>query len=82
MSWEGIRDGIIHIDHILPISFFDITTEEGQHQAFNYLNTQPLWKEDNLKKGDKVSSGCDIYEYDYKNGIPSKNNWNNIDINN
>ena len=40
----------IHIDHVKPISSFDVSKEEELLEAFNWRNTQPLSKEDNLKK--------------------------------
>jgi hypothetical protein len=52
MSWANYSKW--HIDHIKPISSFDLTTLEGQKAAFHYTNTQPLWAVDNLRKGSKV----------------------------
>jgi len=39
-----------HIDHIIPLSYFDLTDREQFLIANNYLNLQPLWAEENLKK--------------------------------
>ena len=38
------------IDHIVPISSFDIFSEPDKKAAFNFGNTQPLWVADNRKK--------------------------------
>lgn len=54
MTWGKLRSGKIHIDHILPCSSFDLTDPEEQKKCFNYSNTQPLWAEDNFKKGCKL----------------------------
>jgi hypothetical protein len=51
MSWDNY--GEWHIDHIKPCASFDLTDPEQQKQCFHYTNLQPLWAEDNLKKGSK-----------------------------
>jgi len=51
MSWDNY--GKWHLDHIRPIASFDLTKDEEVKACFNYKNVQPLWAEDNLKKGDK-----------------------------
>jgi hypothetical protein len=54
MTWEnrGIRGW--HIDHIIPIAKFDLKDPEQQLAAFHYTNLQPLWAEDNQRKGTKT----------------------------
>lgn len=54
MCWENYGFKGWHIDHIKPLSSFDLSTLEGQKAAFHYTNTQPLWAVDNLRKHDKV----------------------------
>jgi hypothetical protein len=41
-----------HLDHIIPIS--SAKTEEELIKLNHYTNFQPLWAEDNLKKGNKI----------------------------
>ena len=45
----------IQIDHVKPISSFDVSNEDELFKAFNWKNTQPLLKEDNLRKGSKYN---------------------------
>lgn len=53
MSWEN--HGILwEVDHIFPLSKFDLTKEENIYKAFNYKNTQPLFKTENRMKKDKL----------------------------
>lgn len=51
MTWNNYGDW--HIDHVKPLASFDITDPDQVKQACHYTNLQPLWKEDNLRKGDK-----------------------------
>jgi len=56
MNWNnyGRKKGCWNIDHIKPCSSFDLNDIEQQKQCFNYINTQPMWWEENLKKGTRV----------------------------
>lgn len=42
-----------HIDHIIPIASFDLSKPKEQLKCFHYTNLQPLWAEENIKKGAK-----------------------------
>jgi hypothetical protein len=52
MSWANRREW--HVDHIIPVSAFNLATEEEQRAAFHYTNLQPMWAKDNHRKGAKV----------------------------
>jgi len=55
MTWENRGSRGWHIDHIRPCASFDLTDPAQQRECFHYTNLQPLWAEDNLKKGDSYS---------------------------
>lgn len=50
MTWEKIKAGQIHIDHVRPIVSFDLTDPRQQRECFHYSNLRPLWKAANLKR--------------------------------
>ena len=45
----------IHIDHVKPIPSFEISNDNELLEAFNWRNTQPLQKQDNLRKSAKFN---------------------------
>lgn len=53
MSWEN-HGTVWHIDHIIPLSFFDLTDNTEQKLAFHWGNTQPLFINENLSKHNNV----------------------------
>jgi hypothetical protein len=53
MSWHNRE--LWHIDHIIPCDSFDLSNPDQQKKCFHYTNLQPLWKEDNLKKSNKLN---------------------------
>jgi hypothetical protein len=53
MTWQN-HGTVWHIDHIMPIDAYDITKESDRKMAFHYTNLQPLFRYDNLSKGNKI----------------------------
>lgn len=51
MTWENYGRQGWHVDHIVPLSAFDLKNPEQVKLACNFNNLQPLWALDNLKKG-------------------------------
>lgn len=54
MSWDNFGDW--HIDHITPLSSFDISSEDDPNlkSAWCLSNLRPLWAEENLRKHAKI----------------------------
>ena len=54
MTWENY--GKWHIDHRIPISLFNITSEKckGFKKCWALENLQPMWQKENLKKSNKL----------------------------
>lgn len=52
MNWERFMEGEIHIDHIVPISWwkYDSANDEEFKKCWDLSNLQPLWAKDNLSK--------------------------------
>lgn len=43
-----------HIDHVIPLAFFDLLNKEQQLLAFNWSNLRPLNAPENLSKNDTI----------------------------
>ena len=56
MNWENI-----HIDHIKPISSFNLDEEGELNKCCNYTNLQPLLAIDNLSKLNKWTDEDEVY---------------------
>jgi hypothetical protein len=52
MSWDNYGVHGWHIDHIKPLSAFDLSDKKQMLEACHYTNLQPLWAKDNLSKND------------------------------
>ena len=45
--------GLWHVDHIKPLSLFDLTKDEEIKIAWSFDNLQCLWARDNISKGNR-----------------------------
>ncbi len=52
MNWENY--GQWEIDHQIPLSIVDLTDREDLKQVCHYTNLQPMWAEDNIRKGNLI----------------------------
>ena len=55
MTWDNHGRSGWHIDHIKPLSAFNLADREEFLIAVNFSNLQPLWAIENLKKHKKVA---------------------------
>ena len=53
MTWDNY--GKWHIDHIIPISLFNLQDRNDFLKANHYTNLQPMWAKDNITKGNKYN---------------------------
>ena len=53
MTWDNWNQYGWHIDHIKPLSSFNLTDREQLLEACHYTNLQPLWATDNLSKNNR-----------------------------
>ena len=68
---------IWHIDHVIPLSHFNLENEEEQMIAFNWRNTMPLSAKENLSKNNKIIKT--LIEQHYKHLI-DYHTQNNIEL--
>lgn len=50
MNWENWTRKGWHIDHVVPLSKFDLSDPDQLKKACHYTNLQPLWVEDHKIK--------------------------------
>jgi len=54
MTWDNWSYKGWHIDHIIPLSSFNLENREELLKAVNFANLQPLWAKDNISKNNKI----------------------------
>jgi hypothetical protein len=58
MSWSAFIDGRIEVDHIIPMSHFDLSNPLELKAAWALCNLKPRWRKDNIAKGTKAGRLC------------------------
>ncbi len=58
MSWANRNKW--HLDHIRPISSFDLNDWEQVRQCFHYSNLRPVWAKTNMRKHDAWDGQLDM----------------------
>lgn len=54
MNWNNYGRHGWSVDHILPLSMFDLSKPDHQRLAFNFRNCRPAWEFDNASKKNKL----------------------------
>lgn len=52
MTWDNY--GEWHVDHVIPVSAFNMLDKQHQELCFHYRNLQPMWGAENTKKSNKI----------------------------
>jgi hypothetical protein len=55
MTWSNQGIDGWHIDHIVPLAYFDLTDRREFLIACHYTNLQPMWAKDNMLKSNQLS---------------------------
>lgn len=53
MTWKNYGTYWV-IDHVIPLAFFDLSAPQEQYICFHWSNLQPLEKNKNMEKKDKI----------------------------
>lgn len=56
MTWENYGEHGWVLDHVKPISKFNLESRDELLSAFDYRNTQPLWYKENQIKGNRLKT--------------------------
>lgn len=60
MTWENRRYGVWHLDHIIPCSAFDHSSQRQVYDCWHYTNLRPMWGNENMRKHKKILVDCMI----------------------
>lgn len=49
-----------HVDHIVPLSHFDLSLKEHRNRANHYTNLRPLEAFENMSRGNKIAGSVQM----------------------
>lgn len=53
MSWDNYGFYGWHIDHVIPLSNFDLTSKTQVKKVCHWFNLRPLWAKQNISEGNR-----------------------------
>ncbi len=53
MTWDNYGNGGWTIDHIYPVSRFNLLERDDIFTCYHYRNMRPMWDKENFRKGNK-----------------------------
>lgn len=59
MSWSNYGEWVL--DHVKPLASFDLTDGDQFLEVCHFTNIQPMWKDENLTKRDKILENASFY---------------------
>lgn len=65
MTWDnwGLGPGKWHMDHVIPLSSFDLSDPDNFSKACHFTNIRPMWGMDNIRKGPRLDLHAAIMHY-------------------
>ena len=54
-----------HVDHVIPISKFDLSLDTEKRLALNWRNTMPLSRQENLQKNNRIDKNQILHHFEY-----------------
>lgn len=79
MSWEN-KGFLWELDHVIPISKFNLTLPLHRTVCFHWCNLKPISKKDNRRKSNKLIESAIKEHQIYCENVAKQQEWSYIDI--